>query len=124
MLKDSERFILTTAKASLIRDLLSLLLAAAKSEVDESPDTYQSLEAFEKGGCDKIILELRRPKAPFSDISPRVKKLRVSRLGRVLVVTGEATTPEILREIETVRRSHVLPKEVTSVLLALVHTHF
>ena len=124
MLQDSERFILTTAKASLIRDLLPLVFTAAKSEADPSPRTYQSLEAFEKGGCDRMILELRRPQEPFSDNSPRVRKLRVSRLGRVLVVTGDAAIPEILHDIEAVRRSHIFPMGVASVVLAFVHTHF
>ncbi|MEJ2008327.1 MAG: hypothetical protein P8Z30_09280 [Acidobacteriota bacterium] len=124
MLKDSERYILTTAKASVIRDVLSLVFAAVKSDADGIPDTSPSLETFVKSGCDRMILELRRPKESPAGVSPGVRNLRVSRLGRVLVVTGKATAPGILREIEALRRPRFFPEHLASGLVAPVRTLF
>jgi hypothetical protein len=122
MLKDPERYILTTAKVSLMRDVLSFLLEEAHSAGAIIPGTFPSLAAAAMGGCDRMILELRRPKEPAPGISPRVRNLRRSRLGRVLVVTGDATTPEILHAIEALRRPPFFPQHLTSSLLAFAHT--
>ena len=124
MLKDPERYILTSAKVSLIRDVLSFVLAEARSEGAITPGSFPSPEAAAKGGCDRMILELRRPKEPAPGISPRVRNLRTSRLGRVLVVTGDATAPEILHAIEALRRPHFSPQLLTSSLRAFTRTLF
>lgn len=118
------RYVLTTGKVSVIRAVLSLVLAEVKSGGDVAPGTYQSLQAFAKDGCDRMILELRRPKEPPAGISPRVRNLRASHMGQVLVVSGEITAPEILHEIEALARPHFSPKHVISGLLAFVRTLF
>jgi hypothetical protein len=122
MLKDPERYILTTAKVSVMRDVLSLVLEEVKSEGTVIPGAFPSFEAVANAGCDRMILELRRPKEPAAGISPRVRKLRTSRLGRVLVVTGEATVPEILHEIDALRRPHISFQHLTSGLRTFVRT--
>jgi hypothetical protein len=114
MLTDIERYVLTTGKASVIREVLSLVLAGVKSEGDVSPGTYPSLESVVKNGCDRMVLELRRPKEPSACISPGVRNLRANRLGRVLVVTGDVAAPGILHEIEALSRPHFFHKYVTS----------
>lgn len=124
MLKDSERFILTTAKASVIRDALSLVFAAVRPETDKIPGTSPGLETLAKSGCDRMILELRRPKESLAGVSPGVRNLRVSRLGRVLVVTGKATAPGILHDLEALRRPRLLPENLASGLVAPVRTLF
>ncbi len=126
MLKDSERYILTTDKVSVIQDVLSLLFAAVKSERDITPDTCPSLEAFAKGNCDRMILELRRPKEPSAGIRPWVRRLQVSRLGRAPVVTGDATSSEIeiLNEIEVLRHPHFPSQHLTSRLRIVSRTLF
>lgn len=124
MMKDSERYIITTAKASVIRDVLSLVFSAVNSEEDMILGDHPSLETFVKSGCDRIILELRRPEGPSIAIFPKIRNLRISRLGRVLVVTGKATTPGILDDLDTLRRPHIIPKNLTSGLLAPVRTVF
>jgi hypothetical protein len=121
MLKDGERYVLTTGKVSVIQGVLSLLLAGVKSEGAVAPSAYQSLDAFSKNGCDRMILELRTPKETPAGISPKVGNLRVSYIGQVLVVSGEVTSPEILREIERLRRPHFSLQYVASALLAFVH---
>jgi hypothetical protein len=124
MLKDPERYILTTAKVSVMRDVLSLVLAEAKSEGAVIPGAFRSLEVVANTGCDRMILELRRPKEPAVGIPPRVRKLRASHLGRVLVVTGDTTAPEILNEIDALRRPHLPFRHLTSGLLTFVRTLF
>lgn len=120
-LNASERYVLTTSKASVIRGVLSLLLARVKSEGDVSPGTLQSLEALSREGCDRLIVELRRPREPPAGISPRVRNLRVSHLGQVLVVSGEVSSPEILHEIEMLRRPRYSFQSLTTTLLTFVH---
>ena len=124
MMKDSERYILTTEKASVIRDVLSLVFAAVKAEGAATPDASPSLETFAESGCDRMILELLRPKEAPEGVLPMVRNLRISRLGRVLIVTGKATGPEILQDIEAIRRPHFFPELLTSGLTAPVRSLF
>jgi len=121
-LKDSERYILTTGKASVMRDVLAFLHARAESEGETIPRTLPGPEEFAKAGFDRMILELRRPKSPWVGDSPTVKNLRSSRLGRVLVVTGDAASPEILREIDALRRPRLIPAHLASGLVSPVRT--
>lgn len=120
-MKDRERYVLTTTKMSLIQDVLSLLFAGVKSEGAVISSTYESLDAFSKNGCDRLILVLRTPKETPVGISPRVGNLRVSHIGQVLVVSGEVTSPEILVQIERLRRPQFFLQYVASALLAFVH---
>ena len=122
MLKDPERYILTTARVSVMRDVLSRVLEEVTSGGAETAVTVPSYEAAASNGFDRMILELRRPKEPAAGIAPRLKNLRTSRLGRVLVVTGEATAPEILREIDQLRRPHLPIQHLTSGLLAFARS--
>lgn len=123
-MKQGERYILTTGKASVIRDALSLVLAGVKSAGDLTPGSRERLGALTREHCDRLILDLRTAKELPSSISPRVRNLRVSHLGQVLVVTGEVTGSEILHEIEVLRRPHFSPGHLASSLLAFVHMLF
>lgn len=124
MMEDNERYILSTAKASVMRDVLALLFAAARSGDDSISGASPSLETCAKSGCDRMVLELLRPKEPPTGMSARVRNLRVSRLGRVLVVTGQATVPGILHDIDVVRRPRFFPEHLASGLFAPVRTLF
>lgn len=121
MLQDSQRYVLTTRKASVIRGVLSLLLAGVKSEGDVTPGTYQSLDLLAKNGCERMILELRRPKQSPVGISRTVRNIRVSHIGQVLVVSGEVGGLEILHEIEMLRRPRFSFQSLITKLLELVH---
>ncbi len=123
-MKDSERYILTTERASVMRNVLTLVFAAGRSGDDGITGANPSLDTFAKSGCDRMILELQRPKEPLAVISPRVRNLRIFRLGRVLVVTGKATSPGILRDIEAMRRPRFFPEHLASGLFAPVRTLF
>lgn len=117
MMQDRERYILTTDKPSIMRNVLSLVSARAESDGAEIQD------AAAKDGCDRMILELRRPKVPAAGIFPKVTNLRTSRFGRVLVVTGDATVPDLFREIDALRHPYS-PRQLTSGLRAFGRTIF
>ena len=118
MLQDPDRYFLTTGNASVMRNVLSFVSARDKSEGALSP------EAVEKDRWEKMILELRRPKEPAAGVAAEVKNLRTSHLGRVLVVTGDATSPEILDEIDALRRPQFSLSWLTSGLVAFGRTVF
>jgi hypothetical protein len=123
MLQDNERYILTTDKPSVMRNVLSLVSAGARSEGAATHVSCLSLDAVAKDGCDRMILELRRPKGPVAGIFPRIRNLRTCRFGRVLVVTGDATVPELFREIDVLRHPYS-PRHLGSGLLAFGRTIF
>lgn len=123
-MKEAERRILTTEKAAVIRNALCTLLARVNSEGDIAAGTRKRLEAFAKQGCEKLILDLRMAEKSSGGVSPGVRNLRASQLGPVLVVTGEATTPETLHEIEALCHQPLFPRHVASGLLAFVHMLF
>ncbi len=122
-MQDTERYILTTDKPSVMRNVLSLVSAGVRSEGAEPQGAGLCLDTVAKDGFDKMILELRRPKGPVAGIFPRIRNLRTSRLGRVLVVTGDATVPELFREIDALRHPYS-PRHLRSGLLAFGRTIF
>lgn len=123
-MKQGERYILTTGRASAIRDALSLVLAGVKSEGDLTPGSRERLGVLTREHFDRLILDLRTAKELPSGTSPRVQNLQVSHLGQVLVVTGEVTGSDILHEIEALRRPHFSLGHIASSLLAFVHMLF
>ena len=118
MLQDPDRYFLTTGNPSVMRNVLSLVTARDKSDGALNP------EAIENHRWEKMILELRRPKESAAGAAPEVTNLRTSHLGRVLVVTGDATAPEILDEIDALRHPQFSLRWLTSGLLALGRTVF
>lgn len=118
MLQDPDRYFLTTGNPSVMRNVLSLVTARDKSDSALNP------EAIEKDRWEKMILELRRPKESAAGAAPEVTNLRTSHLGRVLVVTGDATAPEILDEIDALRHPQFSLRWLTSGLLAFGRTVF
>jgi hypothetical protein len=124
MLKKGERYVLATGNASVIRKALSLVLAGVKSEGDVSPGTYQSLELFARNGCDRLVLDLRTARELPAGMAPRVRNLRASHLGQVLVVTADVTASHILHEIRALCRPHFSPQYLTSGLRALAQMLF
>lgn len=122
-MQDRERYILTTDKPSIMRNVLSLVSARAESDGAEIQGAALCFDAAAKDGCDRMILELRRPKVPAAGIFPKVTNLRTSRFGRVLVVTGDATVPDLFREIDALRHPYS-PRQLRSGLRAFGRTIF
>jgi hypothetical protein len=105
-MRKGERHVLIADKASVIRDALSILTAAIESEGNVSPGTRERLEAITVEECESLILELRAEGDPCGGISPGVRNLRISHIGRDLVVSCEITSPHILQQITDLRRPH------------------
>lgn len=121
---ESRRCVLTTGKAPVIRDVLKFVLAGSNSEGDITDGTRERLWSFVKDHCDRMILDLRTVEEPAGGASPGLRKVRISHLGQVLVVTGEVTTPEILRAIDALRRPHFFPRMLTAGLFTLINILF
>lgn len=123
-MKEGERYVLTTGKASVILGALSLLLAGGKSEGNLTPGSRERLETFVSERCNRLILDLRRAKELPGAVAPKVRNLRVSHVGPVLVVTGQVTSFEILHEIESLCHSRSLLGRFASGLRAFAHLSF
>lgn len=98
-LKEGRRRVLTIGDRSVIRDVLSLILAAVRSGCAGCPDARQRLETLAGERWDRLILDLRTVIEPAGAVPPAVRNLRISCVGGVAVVTGEVSTPEIFRKI-------------------------
>lgn len=113
-----ERRTLTTEKASVIKEALSLVLSGVRYAGDVSPGTSASLEAYARNGCQRMVLDLRAAKnVPFGGVSG-VRNLRASHIGQVLVVTGEVTDPGILHQIDVRNHRQPFPAHLASALVA------
>lgn len=123
-MEEIERLILTTGRDSVIRDALSLVLTGVRSERDLTPGIREKLEAFLGERCGRLIVDLRAARESTDGASPRVKNFKANLIGNVLVVTGEATRPETLRQIDALRHRHFFPRYVASGLFGLVHMLF
>lgn len=109
-LKESRRRVLTIGKASVIRDVLSLVLAAVKSEGAGPSGARQRLEALAREHWDRLILDLRTVQEPAGGGLAGVSNLRVCCIGGVPVVTGEVSTPEIFRQIRALSHPPLRPR--------------
>jgi DNA-binding response OmpR family regulator len=111
MAAEAERYILTAEKAARIRSVVSALLEDVECDGEVARRARERLDEFMELECDRLLLDLRRVAVPPDGVSPPVKNVRASLLGRVLVITGEVTDPEVFRQIEAVGALHSSPKQ-------------
>lgn len=121
---EAERHVFTTEKASVIREAMSLVLSEARFADNVAPGTAASLEACAKNGCQRMILDLRAPGEPPFGMASRIRNLRASHIGQVLVVSGEVTDPRLLHQLEALRHPQSFPVHLASSLVALAHMFF
>jgi hypothetical protein len=121
MPKQAERYVFTADRTPHIRNALSILLAGVESEGDVTRSAREKLDGFLKHDCDGLILDVRRVRLRPDEISPAVRNVRASFLGRVLVVTSEVADPEVLREIEELGAPHFPLKHITTGLRPFAH---
>ena len=103
-MEEGKKHVFIADKASIIRDALSILRAALEPESDVSPGAREKLEAISKEECDNIILELQVEGESCGGMSPGVRNIRTSYMGRVLVVRCEIADPRILQQIMELHR--------------------
>jgi DNA-binding response OmpR family regulator len=109
--REAERYIFTADMAARIRSIVSVLLAGAECDGDVAHKARERLDEFMEHECDGLILDLRRVAGPPEGVSPAVRNVRASLVGNVLVITGEVTDPEVVRQIEAVGALHTSAKQ-------------
>jgi hypothetical protein len=127
MASGAGRCVFTAQDAHRIRSVLSVLLAGVESKgnvTHAGPEGFHQFKQFMRGGCDRLILDLRGVEVPSQGMSSAVRNVRAVRLGGVWVVTGEVTDPEVFRQIAEPPHPHVPLKRVTSNLRTLANALF
>ena len=111
-------------KAPSVHNALCVLLAGVGCEGDVAHSIRKIHEMFGEANRDKLVLDLQYAGTPPSPVSPGVKNLKASLVGRILVVTGEVTDIKVFRQIEELVVSHFSLKHMTSSLRTIVHALF
>jgi hypothetical protein len=127
MAKGAGRCVFTAQDAHRIRSVLSVLLARVESESNvthATPERFRQFVQFMRGGCDRLILDLRGVEAPSEGMASAVRNVRAMRLGGVWIVTGEVTDPDVFRQIAELRHPYVPLRRVTSNFRALADALF
>ena len=106
-----------------IRNVLLVLLAGMGYEGEAVPGIHNALARIKEESFDALLLDLRCFEAPPEQVVSQIREVRQSLVGRVLVITGEVTSPEVLVSIERacvpqVRRKH-LARDLLAVLKSL-----
>lgn len=120
----ARRHIFTAENPQRIRSALSVLLAGAQSEGDVTRSAHERLRDFMRGGCERLMLDLRAVEMPPDGNYSAVRNVRAVHLGGVLVVTGEVADPDVFRQIKEVQHPHVSAKRLASNFRAFVHALF
>lgn len=123
-MKEAERRIFVVEKAPGVRNALCALLAGIGGEGDVVPSRRETQERISEANCDRLILDLRyAPTAP-GPATPRVKNLKASLVGGILLVTGEVSDTTVFRRIEDFGLRHFSLKHMTSSLHAFIRMLF
>ena len=86
-----------------IRNVLCVLLAGMRCEGDIVPTASQALAMIEKQDFDAVLLDLRCSEMPATEPVSALKNLRPSLIGKVLVITGDASDPQTM---EMIKKNH------------------
>ncbi|MGA3324846.1 MAG: response regulator [Terriglobia bacterium] len=97
-----------------IRNILYVLVAGLGYDGDAASDAHQALSMIRKGQFDAVLLDLRCSNLPPDQMVSAITELRPSLLGRVLVISGEVSTPSTLEMLERYAVPHVPRDRVTS----------
>jgi DNA-binding NtrC family response regulator len=120
-MKEGERRIFVVEKAPSVRNALCALLAGVGCEGNGAHSIREMHERFGEANRDKLVLDLRFAGTLPDPVSPGVKNLEASLVGRILVVTGEVADPKIFRQIEELGLTHFSLKHIFSSLRTFVH---
>jgi DNA-binding NtrC family response regulator len=106
MSKESHRKVLFVEDDASIRNVLYVLLAGQGCQAEVAYSGTQALSLIDREEFDAVLLDLRCRNLPAEQVVAQIQEIRPSLLGRVLVITGEVNSPEVLRMIE----GHFLPQ--------------
>ena len=83
-----------------------------------------ALTNFSEKSFDAILLDLKCSEPSPEHSKSQIQGIQPSLVGRVLVITGEAQSPDILDTIERQWLRHVSPPHLTIKLLNAIRTLF
>jgi two-component system response regulator PilR (NtrC family) len=95
-----------------IRNVLYVLVAGLGYDGDSASDAQQALSMISKDQFDAVLLDLRSAQLP--QMVSAITELRPSLVGRVLVITGEASAPGTIEMLERYAVPHVPRNRVTA----------
>ena len=84
-----------------MRNVLYVLLAGLGCEGEVASDGHQALAKIEKTNFRAVLLDLRCSKMPEREMVAAIRNISPSRVGKVLVITGEvadAVTMDMIRK--------------------------
>ncbi len=97
-----------------IRNVLYVLVAGLGYDCDSASDAHQALSMIRRDQFDAVLLDLRSSEIPPEDMFTAITELRPSLVGRVLVISGEVSSPGTLEMLERYAVPHVPCNRVTS----------
>jgi hypothetical protein len=122
-MQNGKRHVLTIDKPPLIRNVLNALVAGIESEGNAPPGICKRLEDFAKQGCDALLLNLRVVEEALDGTPAKIRNVRASLVGGVLVVACLVPTPWML-QIEELSRRRFFENNLISSLGAFVRALF
>lgn len=102
-----------------VRNVLFVLLAGVGCEGEVAHDIRNALTRISEESFDAVLLDLHCSEGSPEQVVSQIKEIRPSLVGRVLVITGDVTSPDVLDTIERqclpqVRRRHLIKDMLTA----------
>jgi DNA-binding NtrC family response regulator len=110
----SRRKVLIIEDEPSIRNVLYVLLAGLGYDGDTASDAHQALSMIRQGQFDAVLLDLRSSELSPEQMVCAITELRPSLMGRVLVISGEVSSPSTIEMLERYAVPHVPRSRVTS----------
>jgi len=112
------RKVLVIEKEPEARNILYVLLAGMRCEGEVVQGFPDALARISHESFDAVMLDLRCSEESPEQTVSRIKEIRPSLVGRMLVITGDVTSPDVLEAIERqclpkVRRRHLIEDSLT-----------
>lgn len=123
-MKESKRHVLVAEEPLAIRNAVRVLLATVEPRSNIPPPMRKRLEEIAELGCDGLVLDLRAVEMPYGVAPLRIRNVRGSQLGGVVVITCDVTSPMIVYEIEELCRPHFFLRHWFSSIVAFLHALF
>lgn len=122
VMQAGRRHVLIIDKPLVVKNVLDELSAGVESVSTVPHEIRRGLEEFSKHGGARLILDLQVIEAPFGGAPATIRNISAYLVGGVLIVTGQVTSPWILRilQIKADRRRRFSPEHLISSFGALI----
>ncbi len=117
---DVRRRVLIIEDEPSIRNVLYVLLAGMGCDSHIAYSGQQAVAMIGRESFDAVLVDLRTTNLPTERVVAQIKVLQPSLVGRVLVITGEVSSPEAIETIERLCLPHLPASRVLSDLWALL----